>query len=173
MEKKQKGQRAVDKLRLDLLSPEHPKHSLDEAMAQDLSLRILVTISLTKRWQLSTARLETALPKQQATIQLQQLGLTQSLVDHSLFVGHELCILLQGDSLMIGGEKTEQVCFLQKLSAKIPLQDTNQLGDKNPLIFQNRSLELSPAEKSISLSLTSAFIQQLLCRHNLQDAPHH
>ena len=58
-EKKQKGQRAVDKLKmqhlrftekvqLDLLSPKHPKHSLDEAMAQDLSLRILVTISLTK-----------------------------------------------------------------------------------------------------------------------------
>ena len=171
MEKKQKGQRAVDKLRLDLLSPEHPKHSLDEAMAQDLSLRILVTISLTKRWQLSTARLETALPKQLATIQLQQLGLTQSLFDHSLFVGHELCIILQEGSLMIGGEKTEQECFLQKLSAKIPLQDTNQLGDKNPLIFQNRSLELNQAEKSISLSLTSAFIQQLLCRHNLQDAP--
>ena len=72
---------------------------------------------------------------------------------------------------MIGGEKTEQECFLQKLSAKIPLQDTNQLGDKNPLIFQNRSLELNQAEKSISLSLTSAFIQQLLFRHNLQDAP--
>ena len=94
-EKKQKGQKAVDKLKiqhlrftekvqLDLLSPEHPKHNLDEAMAQDLSLRILVTISLTKRWQLSTARLETALPKQQATIQLRQLGLQQSLVDQSI-----------------------------------------------------------------------------------------
>ena len=181
-EKKQQGQRAVDKLRmqhlrfidkvrLDLLSPEHPKHSLDEAMAQDLSLRILVTISLTKRWQLSTARLETALPKQLATTQLQQLGLTQSLVDHSLFVGHELCIIFQEGSLMIGGEKTEQECFLQKLSAKIPLKETSQLGDKNPLIFQDRSLELNQAEKSISLSLTSAFIQQLLFRHNLQDAP--
>ena len=180
-EKKQKGQRAIDKLKmqhlrftekvqLDLLSPKHPKHSLDEAMAQDLSLRILVTISLTKKWQLSTARLETALPKQQATIQLRQLGLQQSLVDQSIFVGHELCIMLQGDSLMIGGEKTEQECFLHKLSAKIPLKDTNKLGDKNPLIFQDRSLELNQAENSISLSLTSAFIQQLLCRHNLQDA---
>ena len=180
-EKKQEGQRAVDKLKmqhlrftekvqLDLLSPEHPKHSLDEAMAQDLSLRILVTISLMKRWQLSTARLGTAWPPELATIQLRQLGLTQSLVDHSMFVGNELCIMLQGDSLMIGGEKTEQECFLHKLSAKIPLKDTNKLGDKNPLIFQDRSLELSQAEKSISLSLTSAFIQQLLCRHNLQDA---
>ena len=56
--KKQKGQRAagelrqmqqlrfIEKVQLDLLSPEHPKHSLDEAMAQDLSLRILLTISL-------------------------------------------------------------------------------------------------------------------------------
>ena len=180
-EKKQKGQRAVDKLKmqhlrftekvqLDLLSPEHPKHSLDEAMAQDLSLRILVATSLMKRWQLSTARLGTAWPPEQATIQLRQLGLQQSLVDQSIFVGHELCIMIQGESLIIGGEKTEQECFLHKLSAKIPLKDTNKLGDKNPLIFQDRSLELSQAEKSISLSLTSAFIQQLLCRHNLQDA---
>ena len=162
--------RFTEKVQLDLLSPEHPKHSLDEAMAQDLSLRILVTVSLMKRWQLSTARLGTAWPPEQATIQLRQLGLQPSLVDQSIFVGHELCILLQGDSLMIGGEKTEQECFLHKLSAKIPLKDTNKLGDKNPLIFQDRSLELNQAEKSISLSLTSAFIQQLLCRHNLQDA---
>ena len=181
-EKKQKGQRAVDKLKmqhlrftekvqLDLLSPEHPKHSLDEAMAQDLSLRILVTTSLMQRWQLSTARLGTALPPEQATIQLRQLGLTQSLVDHSIFVGHELCVMMQGDSLLIGGENQVQECFIDKLSAKIPLQNTNKLGDKNPLIFQDRSLELNQAERSISLSLTSAFIQQLLSRHNLQDAP--
>ena len=180
-EKKQEGQRAVDKLRmqhlrfiekvqLDLLSPEHPKHSLDEAMAQDLSLRILVATSLMKRWQLSTARLGTAWPPELATIHLRQLGMTQCLVDHSMFVGHELCIMIQGESLIIGGEKTEQECFLQKLSAKIPLKDTNKLGDKNPLIFQDRSLELNQAEKSISLSLTSAFIQQLLCSYNLQDA---
>ena len=78
--------------------------------------------------------------------------------------------MIQGESLIIGEEKTEQECFLHKLSAKIPLKDTNKLGDKNPLIFQDRSLELNQAEKSISLSLTSAFIQQLLCRYNLQDA---
>ena len=59
---------------------------------------------------------------------------------------------------------------MNKLSAKIPLQDTNKLGDKNPLIFQGRSLELNQAEKSISLSLPSTFYQQLLCRYNLQDA---
>ena len=181
-EKKQKGQRAAGELRqnkqlrfikkvqLDLLSPEHPKHSLDEAMAQDLSLRILLTISLMQRWQLSTARLGTALPQEQATIQLRQLGLKQSLVDPSIFVGHELCVMMQEDSLLIGGEKHVQECFVHKLSAKIPLQDTNKLGDKNPLIFQDRSLELNQAEKSISLSLTSAFYQQLLCRYNLQDA---
>ena len=181
-EKKQQGQMAVDKLRmqhlrftekvqLDLLSPEHPKHSLDEAMAQDLSLRILVTISLMKRWQLSTARLGTALPPELATIQLRELGLTRSLVGQSIFVGHELCVMMQGDSLLIGGENQVQECFIDKLSAKIPLQNTNKLGDRNPLIFQDRSLELNQADRSISLSLTSAFIQQLLFRHNLQDAP--
>ena len=181
-EKKQQGQRAagelrqmqqlrfIEKVQLDLFSPEHPKHSLDEAMAQDLSLRILLTISLMQKWQLSTARLGTALPQEQAAIQLRQLGLKQSLVDHSIFVGHELCVMIQEDSLLIGGETQEQECFMNKLSAKIPLQDTTKLGDKNPLISRSRSLELNQAERSISVSLTSAFYQQLLCRYNLQDA---
>ena len=180
--KKQKGQRAagelrqkqqlsfIEKVQLDLLSPEHPKHSLDEAMAQDLSLRILLTISLMQKWQLTTARLRTALPPEQATIQLRQLGLKESLVDHSIFVGHDLCVMIQEDSLLIGGEKQKQECFISELSASFSLQDTNQLGDKNPLIFQGRSLELNQAEKSISLSLPSAFYQQLLRRYNLQDA---
>ena len=140
-------------------------------MAQDLSLRILLTISLMQKWQLTTARLRTALPPQQATIQLRKLGLKESLVDHSIFVGHELCVMIQEDSLLIGGEKQKQECFIRELSANFPLQDINQLGDKNPLIFQGRSLELNQAEKSISLSLPLAFYQQLLCRYNLQDAP--
>ena len=161
--------RFIEKVQLDLLSPEHPKHSLDEAMAQDLSLRILLTISLMKKWQLSTARLRTALPQEQATIQLRQLGLKQSLVDQSIFVGHELGVMIQEDSLLIGGEKQEQECFMNKLSAKIPLQATNKLGDKNPLVFQDRSLELNQAEKSISLSLhisflSTAFVQIQLAR---------
>ena len=78
--------------------------------------------------------------------------------------------MMQEDSLLIGGENHVQECFWNKFSAKIPLQDTKKLGDKNPLIFQERSLELNQAEKNISLGLTSAFYQQLLCRYNLQDA---
>ena len=180
-EKKQKGQRAagelrqnkqlrfIEKVQLDLLSPEHPKHSLDEAMAQDLSLRILLTISLMQRWQLSTARLGTALPQEQATIQLRQLGLKQSLVDQSIFVGHELCVMMQEDSLLIGGEKHVQECFVHKLSAKIPLQDTNKLGDKNPLIFQDRSLGTEPSREKHQLEshisfLSTAFVQIQLAR---------
>ena len=110
------------------------------------------------------------MPQEQATIQLRELGLKESLVDHSIFVGHELCVMIQEDSLLIGGEKQQQECFIRKLSASFALQDTNQLGDNNPLIFQGRSLELNQAEKSISLSLPSAFYQQLLSRYNLQDA---
>ena len=73
-----------------------------------------------QRWQLSTARLGTAWPPEQATIQLRELGLKQSLVDHSIFVGHELCVMMQGDSLLIGGENQVQECFMRQAFCQDP-----------------------------------------------------
>ena len=50
------------------------------------------------------------------------------------------------------------------------LEDTNQIDEQTPLIFLGRSLEYNRAEKSISLTLPSAFYLELLGRYGLEDA---
>ena len=72
--------------------------------------------------------------------------------------------------MLIGGAKLQQECFLNKLSACMLLEDTNQLDEQTPLIFLGRSLEYNRAEKSISLTLPSAFDLELLGRYGLEDA---
>ena len=167
---KLRTQRFTEKIQLTLLDPADPRSSLDEQASKDLSLRILLTLSLMKKWQLITTRVRTALPQQQTKNQLRELGLKQSLVDSQIFVGDQLCVMLHEHVMLIGGEKQQQECFLTKLSACMPLEDTRQLDEKTPLNFLGRSLEYSRAERSISLHLPSAFYLQLLRRYSLEDA---
>ena len=183
-EKKKKGQqraasklrtmektRFIEKMQLALLSPEEdPKHSLDEPTAKDLSLRILLTLSLMKKWQLITTRVRTALPQEQTTSQLRELGLRKSLVHDQIFVGDQLCVMLHENHMLIGGAKLQQECFINKLSACMLLEDTKRLDDQTPLSFLGRSLEFNRAERSISLHLPSAFYLELLSRYGLEDA---
>ena len=146
---KQKGhQEAVGKLRffeqmeLALLTPEDPKSSLQEQASKDLSLRILLTLSLMKRWQLTTTRSRTTWPQQEElTRQLRSLGLRTSEVDKRIFVGDQLGVMIHENTTMIGGEKLQQECFISKLSACLPLQDTQQLAERTPLSFLDRTLE--------------------------------
>ena len=173
---KQKGQQeAVGKLRffeeveLALLTPEDPS-SLQENASKDLSLRILLTLSLMHRWQLKTTRL-TASPQQaELTRQLRNLVLRTSEVDNKIFVGDQLCVMIHENTMMIGGEKLQQECFIDKLSACLPLHDTHQLDDKTPLSFLGRTLEYNQAENTISLHLDPAFFLQLIRRYGLEDA---
>ena len=119
-------------------------------------------LSLMKKWQLITTRVRPALPQHHTKSQLRELGLRQSLVDSQIFVGDQLCVMLHEHVMLIGGEKLQQECFLTKLSACVPLEDTRQLDEKTTLNFLGRSLEYSRAERSISLHLPSAFYLQLL-----------
>ena len=167
---KLRTQRFTEKIQLALLDPAEPRSILDEQASKDLSLRILLTLSLMKKWQLTTTRVRTALPQQQTKSQLRELGLGQSVVDSQIFVGIQLCVMLHEHVMLIGGEKKQQEDFLNKLSACIPLEDTSQLDDKTPLNFMGRSLEYNRAERSISLHLSSAFYLQLLRRYSLEDA---
>ena len=175
---KQKGQQeAVGKLRffeemeLALLTPEDPKSSLQEQASKDLSLRILLTLSLMKRWQLTTTRIRTAWPQQEElTRQLRSLGLRTSEVDNKIFVGDQLGVMIHENAMMIGAEKLQQECFINKLSACFPLEATQQLDDRTPLSFLGRTLEYNQAENSISLHLTPAFYLQLVRRYGLEDA---
>ena len=86
--------RFIEKMQLALLEPEDPGSSLDAQASKDLSLRILLTLSLMKKWQLTTTRIRTASPPQLTKSQLRELGLRQSVVDNQIFVGIQLCVML-------------------------------------------------------------------------------
>ena len=157
-------------MELALLTPEDPS-SLQEHASQDLSLRILLTLSLMNRWQLQTTRLRTALPQQEElTRQLRSSGLRTSEVDKKIFVGDQLCVMMNENAMLIGGEKLQQECFIDKLSACFPLEATQQLDDRTPLSFLGRTLEYNQAENTISLHLDPAFYLQLVRRYGLEDA---
>ena len=155
----------MEKMQLALLTPEDPRSNLEQA-SKDLSLRIILTLSLMKRWQLITTRVRTAWPQQQ----LRELGLSQSQVDTKILIGDQLCVMMHENNMLIGGAQLQQECFIAKLSACCPLEDTKQLDEHTPLIFFGRSLEYNQADKSISLHLPSAFYLELLGRYSLENA---
>ena len=171
---KQKEQpEVVGKLRffeeMELLTVDS-ESSLPEPVSQNLSLRILLTLSLMKRWQLTTARFTACPPQEQLARQLRSLGLRTSKVDKNIFVGDQLCVMIQEMTLLTGGEKLQQECFLDRLSACFPLEEIQQLDDRSPVIFLGRTLEYSQAENTISLHLDPAFYLQLVRRYGLEDA---
>ena len=88
--------RFIDEMQLALLSPEEdPKHSLDDQTAQDLSLRVVLTLSLMRKWQLTTTRVRTALPQEQTTNQLRKLGLKRAwfMIRSLLVISFVSCIM--------------------------------------------------------------------------------
>ena len=156
----------MEKTQLALLTPQDPRSNLDEQASKDLSLKVILTLSLMKRWQLITTRVRIACPPEQ----LRMLGLSQSQVDTKILIGDQLCVMMHENTLLIGGAQAQQDSFLAKLSAFCPLDDTNKLAENNPLIIFGRSLDYSKANKSISLSLPSAFYNELLERYSLENA---
>ena len=159
----------MEKMQLALLENQDPRASLDHHTGKDLSLRVFLTLSLMKRWQLRTARVQTALPSNLATTQLRQLGLRESKVDSDILVGDELGVIQHGDTWLIGGEKTKQESFLQDLAAIFTLTTTQQLEHNKPMIFQDKILELNQADRTISLYLPNAFYSNLVKRYSLEE----
>ena len=159
--------RFKEKMQLALLDEARP---LEAAASKDLSSRIILLMSLMNKWQLATTRIQPACPQQLRIGHLKELGLIQSSLDLEIFHGDQLCVLLDESCILIGGAKDQQECFLNKLSAKIPLTDTVKLDRETSLTFQGKSLKYDQATRSISLSLPKSFYQQLLGRYNLQDA---
>ena len=159
--------RFKEKMQLALLEKPRP---LKATPSKDLSLRIILLVSLMNRWQLATTRIQPACPQPLRIGHLKELGLIQSSLDLAIFHGDQLCVFLDESCILIGGAKDQQECFLNKLSAKIPLTDTVKLDQETSLTFQGKSLKYDQATRSISLSLPKSFYQQLLGRYNLQDA---
>ena len=180
--KQKKGQRKVankrsswekndyfEKLQLELLEHQDPRASLDHNTGKHLSLRILVILSLMNKWQLQTLRIQAACP-QELTKTLRKLGMTESKVDSEIMLGHKLVVAQHDDCLLISGEKMQQECFCNKLSAHYHPKEQQQLEEDAPLSFWNMLLEQNQADRAINLHPTRAFYQHLLGRYSLEDA---
>ena len=155
----------MKRIQLDLLDP---KRSLEIETSRDLSLRILVTLSLLKRWPLTTSRI--AEPPEFTKAKLGELGFRESAVDTQIMLGDQLVVMIRETWLLIGGAELDQECFRNKLSDKLALQETTKLDENTPLTFMGRALEWNQADKSISLYLPEAFYNDLLGRYSLEDA---
>ena len=169
---KKLGQGAANKLRplaknnssneiqLALLHPKQDPTSLDHATAQEISFRIVLTWSLMNKWQLSKVRFDKAKPQEEILGHLRKLGLDQCNLD-TLWLGDRLFVMLDRNSLLIGGHDQMQECFITELSAITPLESRQKLEDDNPLTFLDRTVELHQAERSISLQFPLASLQLL------------
>ena len=144
--------------------------SLSTMQKQELSLRILLTLSLRNKWLITTTRATTACSDEALGNQLRTLGLEENKVDKKIFSGDELVILVHKSSLLIGGTELQQECFFCELSALVSLEPTIKLDQDTQVSFCNRTLEYQESSHSISLSLPTSFYKELLERHELEDA---
>ena len=172
----QKGQtpaasqlRNLQKLRLIKeieLAAENPT-SLSNRERQEISLRILLTLSLRQKWQLTTTRATTACSEDALGKQLRSLGLDQNKMAQNLFSGDELVILIHKRDILIGGSELQQEDLFCELSALVSLDQIQKLDSGTQVSFCNRTLEYKASSNTISLSLGTCFVQELLCRHEL------
>ena len=152
------------------LAAEEGKESLCTIQKQELSLRILLTLSLRNGWQIATTRATTACSEDALAQQLQHIGLGRNRLDKNIFSGDELVIMIHKQSILIGGTDLQQEFLFCELSALIPLEQPTKLDPDTQVSFCNRTLEYQESSHSISLSLPTSFYMELLERHDLEDA---
>ena len=176
----QKGQkpaatqlRSLDKTRiikeLELAAGEQKIDSLSNLERQEISLRILLTLSLRSKWLLTTTRATTACSEDALGQQLRNIGLEQNKMDPNIFSGDELVAMLCQSSILIGGTELQQECFFCELSALVSLEPPTKLDQDTQVSFCNRTLEYQESSNKISLSVPTSFCQQLLQRHDLEE----
>ena len=136
---------------------------------QELSLRILLTLSLRNKWLITTTRATTACSQDAQGRQLRVIGLGQNKMDQNIFSGDELVILVHKSSILIGGPELQQECFFCELSALVSLEPPTKLAQDTPISFCNTILEYMEASHSISLRVPTSFCRQLLQRHDLEE----
>ena len=152
--------------KIELAAEEQP--SLETMEIQELSLRILLTLSLRKRWLITTARATTC-SQEALGEQLRSLGLDQNKVDNNIFSGDELVLLLHENNILIGGTEEQQECFFCELSALECLDELQKLQEETPIHFAHRILEYKAWSNKITIALPQTFYHDLLQRHELQD----
>ena len=164
--------RNLEKLRLIKeieLAAEDNKESLGSITIQELSLRILLTLSLRRKWLITTTRATGACSEDALGKHLRNIGLDQNKMDQNIFSGDELVLLVHKKDILIGGTELQQEELFCELSALVSLDQPNKLAQDTQVSFCNRTLEYSEASHSISVSLGTCFVRELLCRHELEE----
>ena len=143
---------------------------LSKMDAQELSLRILLTLSLGNQWQVVTARARDACSEEVLGQQLRSLGLEQNRINHNIFSGDELVVMIDQSRLLIGGNSEMQEClFLELSAAMIALEEMTKLDPETPLIFMGKILEYEQSSNSISLRVPESFYHELFQHHELDE----
>ena len=175
----QKGQqlaakelRSLEKTRIineiNLAAREVDKESLESIDLKQLSLRILLLLSLRNKWMITTMSTK-ACSDDALGQQLRDIGLEQNQLDPSIFSGDELVILMCEQCLLVEGTELQQECLFTELSALASLQELKKLAPETPVSFGNMTLEFKEQSNTISLRVESAFYMELLKRHNLEE----
>ena len=155
---------------IELAAEEEEQESLNKLDQQELSMRILLILSLRFKWQLVTTRATTACSEELLGQQLRSIGLDQNQLDQNIFSGDELLVMLCNNDLLIGGTDQQQELFFTELSAFIPLDQPTKLATNTQVSLGTRTLEYQEASNSISMSLCKSFCEKLWQRHQLEDA---
>ena len=151
------------------LAATKPEQSLSKLDQQELSMRILLILSLRFGWQITTTRATTACSEDALGQQLRNIGLDQNSINNNIFSGDELVILLCKNELLITGTEMQQEDLFLELSALIALDQTKKLVQGTQVSFGNRTLEYKATSNSINMSLPEAFCKELWQRHQLED----
>ena len=163
--------RTLDKTRIikemELAAEEESNNSFGSIDQEQLSLRILLTISLRKKWLITTTRATGACSEEALGNHLRTLGLGENKVDNNIFTGDELVILLCQHELLIGGSEMQQELFFCELSALILLDPPTRLDTSTQVSFGNLTLEYQSTSHSVSLGASDCFVTNLLQRHDL------
>ena len=152
---------------MELAAEAESNNSLGSIDLKQLSLRILLTISLRKKWLITTTRATGACSGEALGNHLRTLGLGENKVDNNIFSGDELVILLCEHELLIGGSEMQQELFFCELSALILLDPPIRLDTSTQVSFGNLTLEYQSTSHSVSLGASDCFVENLLQRHDL------
>ena len=151
------------------IATEQNKESLGSMTIQELSLRILLTLSLRNEWLITTTRARGACSESALGEHLRHIGLSQNKMDQNIFSGDELVLLVHKKDILIGGTEMQQEELFCELSALLSLEQPKKLEQDAPISFCNRILEYQTSSHSINLSLGTCFVRELLCRHELEN----
>ena len=151
------------------IATEQNKESLGSMTIQELSLRILLTLSLRNEWLITTTRATEACSESALGEHLRHIGLCQNKMDQNIFSGDELVLLVHKKDILIGGTEMQQEELFCELSALLSLEQPKKLEQDAPISFCNRILEYQTSSHSINLSLGTCFVRELLCRHELEN----